>query len=358
MAVKILKVLVNCLSEAHQKLPSSIAGVFFLQRLIALQSRLVLLNRHIYSGYMRKQTTQATSTNSSDNNAVTEDDFDHLIVKYESSQYDGKITDIPICQVLNDKSPASVGMFVKAKNLPQIGWRGSEATYEHTFSSGATELGVLLQSPRMHILKTSPRCIELRKTGELVANYENVEGRKKYEELGNLATLRTFYLIYLVDETNNNLHDLPLILSIKGVAAVRFGEAYRQFKRQLEIAYANRKKTQYKPKSERFHVAGIFNPTFKPSLEPPDGEQKSWVAVPACFATPAPQGYDLSNYLVPQKEEELWAIVQSSNEFSSNMLKTTEEHSRAIESASDSTNATTIDTNAVAVIANADELPY
>ncbi|OWY67884.1 hypothetical protein B7486_28965 [cyanobacterium TDX16] len=307
---------------------------------------------------MRKQTTQATSTNSSDNNTVTEDGFDNLIAKYESSQYDGKITDFPICQVLNDKSPASVGMFVKAKNLPQIGWRGSEATYEHTFSSGATELGVLLQSPRMHILRTSPRCIELRKTGEIIANYENIEGRKKYEELGNLATLRTFYLIYLVDESSNNLHDLPLLLSIKGVAAVRFGEAYRQFKRQLEIAYANRRKTQYKPKDERFHVTGIFNPTFKPSLEPPDGEQKSWVAIPGSNSVPAIDGCDLSKFLAPDKEDELWAIVQSSNGFSNNILKVAEEHDKTVESASDSTNATTIDPKAVAVIANADELPY
>jgi|FrelakmetLWP11LW_1041352.scaffolds.fasta_scaffold00971_2 Family of unknown function (DUF5895) len=261
---------------------------------------------------------QATST------PIDEAATDPRLDQFTAPEFSGKLTTLPICQILNEKSPTSVGLFIKEKNLALIDWRGGEPNYEHTFSSGTVEKGILFKSPRMHILAKSDRYVQLRETGEIIGSYETPEGRAKYEQMNTdpkkPATLRSFYVIFLLDENNQGLHTVPLVLSLHGVAAARFGEAYNQFKVQMEIAYAKAMQTGYRSLNDKFHCLAVFNPTFKPSLEPPNGDKKSWVAIPETVAVPD-ENSPIGKFLALDKQAELWALAGEAASFSKHLLK-------------------------------------
>ena len=289
-------------------------------------------------------------------NPVDEVRSDPRLQQFSSAEFSGKLTTLPICQILNEKSPNSVGLFIKEKNLALIDWRGGEANYEHTFSSGTVEKGVLFKSPRLHILAKSDRYVQLRETGEIICSYETLEGRTKYEEINadpkKPATLRSFYVIYLVDENNVSLHTVPLVLSLHGVAAARFGEAYSQFKVKMEIAYAKAMASGYRSLNDKFHCLAVFNPTFKPSLEPPNGDKKSWVAIPELVASPDEQ-HPIGEFLALDKQTELWALAGEAAAFSNKLLKAGNEE--AVQNMV-SVAPQTVEATATAV--DEDEIPY
>jgi hypothetical protein len=83
------------------------------------------------------------------------------ISKFANPEYNALISNICICQVINHMEAEKVGLFIKDKYLAAINWQGQEPTHKHTFSSGTPEMGVLLQSPRMHILGADDSHISL-----------------------------------------------------------------------------------------------------------------------------------------------------------------------------------------------------
>lgn len=232
---------------------------------------------------------------------------------FDSPEYNGQIENLPRCQVLNDKT--SVGLFIKEKSLTLCGWNGEAPNYTHTFNSGKEEKGILLPSPKLHILGKSHRYVEERNSGQILGDYETPSGQALYQHLKDEETnptLRTFYLIYVLGDKNETLHPIPLILSIHGVAAARFGEAYNAFKIQMELAWMkNRNKKGYRSLNWQFHTLCVFQPTFTASLEPPEGKQKSWVATIHEVTTPTEPSKDLSKFICLEKDEEIWAIAGS-----------------------------------------------
>lgn len=242
---------------------------------------------------------------------------------FESSEFDGAIKSLAICQVLNDK--ANPGLFIKENLLNVIGWEGEAVNYEHIFNSGHKEKGVLLKSPKMHVLAVSPRFVENRETREILGTYETKEGQLIYAELNTdpkkkLATLRSFYMVYLVGEGNKTLHKVPLIITIKGVAAAKFGQALKEFQTKMESVYAQAMNKGFRPLNNQFHTLCVFNPTFVAELQPPQGEIKSFVAVVQSFASPANPA-EIKNFLCMNKSDELWGILNSSKNFAKSILK-------------------------------------
>ncbi len=248
------------------------------------------------------------------------------ISKFANPEYNAPISNICICQVINHMEPEKVGLFIKEKHLATINWLGLEPTHKHTFSSGSPEMGVLLRSPRMHILDVSPRYIEQRDDGKIVGVYESPDGYEMYQALGkDTAVLRRFYLLQLINENNDNLHSVPIVLSIKGVASSRFGEAYKQFQRELEVAFARFTGTTVAEKCPEFHRLGAFQPTFTPSLEPKEAvnqKDKSWVAVVSDYKTPNPDGSDFLEFFSENKEAEFQTTMLANPEFSHRIGKT------------------------------------
>ena len=248
------------------------------------------------------------------------------VSKFASPEYNAPISNICICQIINHMEVEKVGLFIKDKYLGGIDWQGGEPTHKHTFSSGNPEMGILQQSPRMHILDVSPRYIEQRKGGEIIGVYEHDDGYEMYQALGkDKVVLRRFYLINLVDENNKNLHNKPIALSIKGVASSRFGEAYKQFQRELEVAFAKFEGIPVAEKSQEFHRLGIFQPTFIPSREPKEATSQSdqaWVAVVDSYKSPNPDGSNFLEFFCEDKEVEFQTIMQANPEFSHRIGKT------------------------------------
>lgn len=249
-----------------------------------------------------------------------------LVSKFANPEYNAPMSNICICQIINHMEAEKVGLFVKDKYLGGIDWQGGEPTHKHTFSSGTPEMGILLQSPRMHILDVSPRYIEQRDNGAIIGIYEYGDGYDMYQALGKeKVVLRRFYLINLVDENNKNLHNKPIALSIKGVASSRFGEAYKQFQRDLEVAFARFAGIPVAEKSQEFHRLGIFQPTFIPSHEPKEAtnqRDKSWVAVVDSYKSPNPDGSNFLEFFCEDKEVEFQTIMQANPEFSHRIGKT------------------------------------
>ncbi len=248
------------------------------------------------------------------------------VSKFASPEYNAPISNICICQIINHMEVEKVGLFIKDKYLGGIDWQGGKPTHKHTFSSGNPEMGILLQSPRMHILDVSPRYIEQRKGREIIGVYEYDDGYEMYQALGkDKVVLRRFYLINLVDENNKNLHNKPIALSIKGVASSRFGEAYKQFQRELEAAFARFEDIPVAEKSQEFHRLGIFQPTFIPSHEPKEAtnqSDKSWVAVVDSYKSPNADGSNFLEFFCEDKEVEFQTIMQANPEFSHRIGKT------------------------------------
>jgi Family of unknown function (DUF5895) len=257
--------------------------------------------------------------------------------RFANPEYNAPISNICICQVINHMDKDKVGLFIKDKHLPIIDWKGANPTHVHTFSTGTPETGILLQSPRMHILDISPRYIEQREDGTIIGIYEFGDGYDMYQNMGkDKVVLRSFYLIKLVDENNCELHSRPLVISIKGVAAAQFGEAYKQFKQELEVAFARFQDVSVAEKTREFHRLGVFQPTFVPSHEPKEAvnqRDKSWVAVVSSYKSPNPDGSDFMEFFCDDKEEEFETLMQANLEFSHRIGKTSDviaEHMRLV----------------------------
>lgn len=185
-------------------------------------------------------------------------------------------------QLINGKPPFA-GLFIDKEDLPKAGWLGmplpSGAKEESKIWFGAQKekkVGLLFNTLRFILVDQSPRFVECTPDGELAFKkaQSNQQQEKEYNpyhlQLGNrnslvaiysdadgnyndpvtnipyggrdlyeavkpqtdddkpLAGLRTFYLIYLVNEEGELLHTKPLCLSVKGLAAVNFGEAVKE----------------------------------------------------------------------------------------------------------------------------------
>lgn len=185
-------------------------------------------------------------------------------------------------QLINGKPPFA-GLFIDQKDLPKAGWLGmplpSGVKEESKIWFGLErekKTGLLFNTLRFILIDQSPRFVESTADGEkafkeaqafqqqgkeynpyhlqlgtknsLVAIYCDADGNyndpvtnipyggsELYEAIKplnpedkSLAGLRTFYLIYLVNEEGELLHTKPLCLSVKGLAAVNFGEALEE----------------------------------------------------------------------------------------------------------------------------------
>lgn len=246
---------------------------------------------------------------------------------FKSPEFTGNMNKLPGCQLLNDKSKP--GLFIKEENIKLSGWTGGAKDgekYNHVYNDGSKNPGLFFQSPRMHIILNTPRFIEVTKNGEkknfgkrgdIVGIYDN--NQDLYEEMAEGATLRTFYLIYLVGVKNENLHKVPFVLSVHGVAAAQFGKSLNQFYMMTDTAYAERENTGYRPMNDQFHCLAVFNPTFEVSME--GSEEKSAVCVAKSFAEPTPATLD--KFFCLDKADTFWAMQKSSAKFAERYMKQT-----------------------------------
>ncbi len=268
--------------------------------------------------------------------------------QFSDEQYRAtEMVKFPIAIMLNQKPEPLHGMFIKEDALKMAGWHGPSPSHTNTFGAGNKELGLLLQAPRMLIINQSSRFVEAKKNngkfpihphtkeelkpGTIVGNYETPEGKDLHEKMKveGFSTLRTFYLFYLLDENNQRLHDIPFMLSIKGAAAVSFGQAYEQFKIQLASAYAKVTKTGFSPKNQAFCAMGVFAPTLVVTKEGQDA--KSDVTTVGSFEEPSGASpEEFCRHFLGQLADELKELVEASRNFAKPGLESLAQYHQAL----------------------------
>lgn len=290
-----------------------------------------------------KQNTEQTQTEES-----TQDKRRDIINKFADPSYNKPISRAPIAQILNGQDPEKIGLFLKENILDTIDWKGEPPTHTHVFSSGVEEQGVLLKSPRLNIIQVSQRFIELRdddeeggvKAGTLLNMvFESNEGYEFYMSNKDKYVLRRFYFVFVLDENNQNLHQVPIAISLKGVASTKLGMALEEFQSSLETAFANYSQTNRSNKNDEFHRLGVFHPTFAPSHEPktePNAKKRPWVAIVDSFVTPKPDGSDFLEFFCEWKQEEYNELVTTNPDLSMSIGKVSpiiQEHNRLVSGA-------------------------
>ncbi len=265
------------------------------------------------------------------------------IEKFGDPAYNQPISRSPIAQIINAQDPSKVGLFIKDNALDTIGWKGNPPNHKHLFGGEKEENGVLIQSPRLNIIQVSKRFIELRsddngaKAGTLLnAIFESKEGYEFYEANKDKYALRRFYFVFVLDENNENLHEIPIAISIKGVASTKFGLALEEFRSNVETAFAKFMGVKNNHKNDEFHRLCVFNPTFVPSHEPKtekNSNKRSWVAIVDSFGVPSPDGSDFLNYFCENKEEFYNDLVATNPDLSLNVGRISaivQEHNRQV----------------------------
>lgn len=246
-------------------------------------------------------------------------DFNSL----KKPEFRGSFSKLPGCQLLNDK--AKPGLFITADNMKLAGWSGGEKDgelYSHTYNDGTEKAGRFFLSPRLLIVLSSPRLVELTrkgqefnpqlgKHGDIIGNYESYEGYLARESLDKgCTTLRTLHLIYLVNEKKELLHKVPLTLSVHGAAAAIFGNALNQFYTLLEIAYSDAQEEQeggFYTLDSKARAIAIFQPTFK--FEMVGDKEKSPVCSVKTFVEPTNKNVE-SLFCFPLSQR-IWGTQQS-----------------------------------------------
>lgn len=275
----------------------------------------------------------------------TESERRNIIGKFSEPTYNKPISRAPICQIINNENPAKVGLFIKEGMLSLIDWKGEPPTHVHLFGGTTEERGVLLQSPRLNIIQVSKRFIELRedddekrvKGGTLLNMvFESNEGYEFYMANKDKYVLRRFYFVFILDENNENLHEIPIAISLKGIASTKVGMALEEFRSNLEAAFTNYSGTNKGSKTEEFHRLGVFHPTFVPSLEPKtetNRNKRSWVAIVDEYAAPAPDGSDFPEFFCEWKEQQYNELIATNPDLVMSISKASlivQEHNRLV----------------------------
>lgn len=241
---------------------------------------------------------------------------------FESEEFMGEARAIPHCQILNHE--ANYGFFVKEESMKRVGWTGPAKNLDHRFRGGGTEPGWFSRTPSLKVLARSARFVEDRKTKAVLGNFETPEGQAIRDIRGTEdTTLRTLWLVYVCDTQGVRYHKIPLVLSVHGAAAARFGAMYEQWQQSIDDAYAALTgKSMVSARAQKVYSLFTFSPTF--DLEyVGEGNQSSPVAVVSDFIAATPE---IFSSMVAQGEERdiLWAAHDAYRNFDARFLKSCE----------------------------------
>ena len=193
--------------------------------------------------------------------------------QYDSEEYKPEFEVIPWMQILNKEDPTKAGFFLSADNAQAVNFSPNESwtISSATFRNGETADGFVCASPRLLIVRRSPLLVFNRDDGAYIGTFD----RSTYDAGTQMVKVR--YLLFIVGEDDELLHDYPLQLTTKGIFSQSFGAAYDKFKQDFDRAINKRY-------GQRFHCQCIFNPTVEPELR--GDKEKSWVCIVQGYVAP------------------------------------------------------------------------
>jgi Family of unknown function (DUF5895) len=175
---------------------------------------------------------------------------------------------IPWCQMINPRygtdGMQAYGLAVKLDNAQAVGFEPDSnwQQIEHEFTSGV-ETVYLTTTPKIVIVRRGPLSVKDRETGNKLGTL-----RDNYDAfLADKLKFKTFirYLVFLVGENKQFLHEKPLQLTLHGAAGASFSKTYCEYQQgrpsggfvvELERSYAAFRKLPFTPKGPLFHAHG------------------------------------------------------------------------------------------------------
>jgi Family of unknown function (DUF5895) len=230
---------------------------------------------------------------------------------------------IPWCQMINprygDDGIQTYGLAIKLDNASAVGFQPDEnwQKVNHEFSSGS-ETVFISSTPRVVIVRRGPLSVKDResgvKLGTLKDNYDAF--------LADKLKFKTFtrYLVFLVGENKQFLHQLPLQLTLNGAAGASFSKTYCEYQQgkivggfvgELERAYATYRQKPLSPKGPLFHAHGIFCPIIECEER---GIEPNTVLVASTVDYKHPTMSTLTDYLIASDSSESAIITQNFEE--------------------------------------------
>ena len=186
------------------------------------------------------------------------------IDEFAGDEYAPAYQPLPYLQVLNHKDPEQSGFFISSENATAVNFQPTQEWQPHEahFLSGGSAVGYRSLTARLVVMRRSPLLMFAREDRTFLGTFD----RNHYNP--DEVMLKTRYLVYLVSQQKQLLHDAPLQFTAKGSLCGSFGEHYNQFHIQMNRAYG-------KPRGDRFFALTIFAVKLQPTLK--GREQKSWV---------------------------------------------------------------------------------
>ena len=190
--------------------------------------------------------------------------MNNAVDPFDSADFAPERVILPWLQVLHNEDPEKAGFFIAAENAAQaeITIPGTWKMHQVRFKSGTTDRatgrfipayaeGFLFDSARMLIVRQGELSMSSKRSANSSETYIGRYDNKIYQaEKGNLV-LKTRYLIYLLGDNNELLHQSPLQFTGKGVFGATFSQHLRDFQSELQKAYG-------KQRGLKFLIYGVF----------------------------------------------------------------------------------------------------
>jgi len=204
--------------------------------------------------------------------------------EFDSEQFEQSRESLPYLQMLNHQDPEQSGFFITSENRSAVHFTPTDEWSPHTatFQNGEEVEGYRSLIARFLILRKSKLSMFDRESGEFLREY-----RKDLYDRATMV-LKVRYLVYLVNQQKQLLHEKPLQFTTKGSFCGSFGEAVKDFQAEMSKAYGAATGAK-KPRGERFMALSVLAVQVQPTLK---GEkQKSWVCSVINHGIPLPENW-------------------------------------------------------------------
>lgn len=227
---------------------------------------------------------------------ITSTVIDRNIDPFDNAEFAPERVTLPWLQVLHSEDPEKSGFFITLENCGQaeITIPDSWQLFKARFKSGETDRttgkfipgtaeGYLFSSAKMLVIRQGELAMFSKRSGNNSETYLGKYDYPTYQSQKNNLVLKTRYLIYLLGDLGELLHQSPIQFTAKGVFGATFSEHLRAFQSELQKAYG-------KQRGEKFLINGVFAAKTASELRgtPPD---TAWVTVVESHQTPTKENW-------------------------------------------------------------------
>ncbi len=229
--------------------------------------------------------------------------------EFDSKEFEAGRESLPYLQMLNHQDSSQAGFFITSDNMEAVGFTPTDEWTLHstTFQNGQTVEGFRSLVARFLILRKSKLLIFDRESGEFLSEYK----KSLYDRAAMVLKVR--YLVYLVNQQKQLLHETPLLFTTKGSVCGSFGDAVKDFHNDMSKAYGAATGAK-KPRGERFMALSVLAVRVQPELK--GDKKKSWVCSVASYGSPTSENW--RSYFVGYDEAvkaKILAEVDESKDF-------------------------------------------